>query len=253
MFLRYKKLIPFYIVSIIILLFVIMPKIVQAADNDQDGLDDTDEIAIYHTDPNKADTDNDSYNDYQEIYYGYSPIRAGKIKLSSLDSDQDGLSDAWEIRLGTDLLKTDTDGDGHGDYQEVLSGYDPKTNSNQKISKAINVDIKTQTLSYFFGDIELDKFLISSGIKSMPTPTGDFNILKKVPVKNYGGVGFNFYYPNTKWNLHFTTGRWGYYIHGAYWHNKFGQPMSHGCINVPYNKMEKLYAFAQIGTEVIIK
>ena len=84
----------------------------------------------------------------------------------------------------------------------------------------------------------------------MPTPVGSFTVLDKVPSKNYGGT--NFSYPNTKWNLHFTTQGLRYYIHGAYWHNKFGQPMSHGCVNVSYGNMERLYNFAQAGTSVEI-
>ena len=86
----------------------------------------------------------------------------------------------------------------------------------------------------------------------MPTPTGDFEILAKVPIKNYGGSGFNFSYPDTKWNLHFTTRYWRYYIHGAYWHDNFGQPMSHGCVNVSYENMEPLYWWAEVGTKVKI-
>ncbi|MDP3985970.1 MAG: L,D-transpeptidase, partial [Candidatus Veblenbacteria bacterium] len=49
---------------------------------------------------------------------------------------------------------------------------------------------------------------------------------------------------------------WGkgysYYIHGAWWHNNFGKPQSHGCVNVAYEHMERLYTWAQVGTKVII-
>ena len=87
----------------------------------------------------------------------------------------------------------------------------------------------------------------------MPTPQGEFKILAKVPSKNYGGTGFGFSYPNTKWNLHFTTRYWRYYIHGAYWHDNWGNVMSHGCVNVSYENMEPLYWWTQIGTKVVIE
>jgi lipoprotein-anchoring transpeptidase ErfK/SrfK len=46
---------------------------------------------------------------------------------------------------------------------------------------------------------------------------------------------------------------WGnLYIHGAYWHNKFGQPVSGGCVNVPYSVMEELYNWTDVGTKVTI-
>jgi lipoprotein-anchoring transpeptidase ErfK/SrfK len=92
------------------------------------------------------------------------------------------------------------------------------------------------------------EFKISSGIKRLPTPAGTFRILEKVPLKTYAGE--RYYYPNAKWNLRFLK---RYYIHGAYWHNNFGQPMSHGCVNVAYKDMESLYEFADVGTLVTIK
>jgi len=95
-------------------------------DTDSDGLTDEQEI-FYHTDPNNADTDNDGYGDYQEIFHGYSPRQAEPIKLSSLDSDNDGAPDSWEIRLGLDLLNPDTDGDGYSDGTEILNSYNPLT------------------------------------------------------------------------------------------------------------------------------
>ena len=45
--------------------------------------------------------------------------------LMQTDSDGDGLTDAQEIKLGTDPFNADTDGDGYTDKQEIDSGYDP--------------------------------------------------------------------------------------------------------------------------------
>jgi len=43
-----------------------------------------------------------------------------------------------------------------------------------------------------------------------------------------------------------------YGIHGAYWHDNFGTPMSHGCINMGLREAEWLFNFAQVGTWVHI-
>ena len=219
-------------------------------DTDGDSITDDEERTVYRTDPLLSDTDGDGFSDSQEISSGYSPRHALRKLLRDVDSDNDGLSDAWEIALHTDLLNTDTDGDGFFDGVEVSSGYDPISARPFKIEKKIEVSLSKQRLSYAFGGITLEEFPISSGLPRTPTPLGRFTVLDKVPVKHYGGVGFD--YPNTKWNLHFPTGQYRYYIHGAYWHNNFGNPMSHGCINVAYKNMERLYTFANLGTQVII-
>ena len=159
----------------------------------------------------------------------------------------------FELAYGIDLKNKDSDGDGYTDGDEFKNNYDPSSNDDKKYEKLIKIDIKKQFLEYYFGDKLLDSFYISSGIKGMDTPLGNFKVLDKVLSKQYGGRGYNFYYPNTKWNLHFTTQKYRFYIHGAYWHNNFGHKMSHGCVNVSYTDMEPLYMWADIGTKIIIK
>ena len=122
----------------------------------------------------------------------------------------------------------------------------------QSVQKTIVVSLDNQTLAYYEGDQLIKEFKISSGLPATPTPVGEFEVLEKKPVVNYVGPGYNL--PNTKWNLMFKYDPNGsYYIHGAYWHNKFGQPMSHGCVNVSYANMEALYNWADVGTKIIIK
>lgn len=164
------------------------------------------------------------------------------------DSDNDGLIDVEETEIyHTNPLNPDTDNDGYTDGDEVTHNYDPNK-GDVKIEKRILISLKDQSLSYFLGPYLIKTIKISSGVKRLPTPVGSFSIQVKKPYVNYKGVGY--YYPNTRWNLQFKK---GYYIHGAYWHNKFGQPMSHGCVNVSYSDMEALYNWADVGTEVEIK
>ena len=37
--------------------------------------------------------------------------------------------------------------------------------------------------------------------------------------------------PGVPWVSYFHW--WGVSIHGTYWHNDYGEPHSHGCINLP--------------------
>lgn len=227
--------------------------VLNGIDTDADDLTDIQETGQYMTDPSNPDTDGDGFMDGLEVRNGYSPRFGEGRRMIDVDSDQDFLNDAWEIAVGTDPLNPDSDNDLYLDGTEIAASYDPKDPKPVIREKRIEVDLASQRLSYYFGGVLFDSFLISSGVRSTPSPRGEFSVLDKVPVKRYGGQGFGFDYPNTKWNLHFTTGRWRYYIHGAYWHDNFGRPMSRGCINVAYKDMERLYQWAQHGTKVVIK
>jgi L,D-transpeptidase-like protein/thrombospondin type 3 repeat protein len=226
--------------------------LIKEIDTDQDGLNDYDEKYFYHTEVNKADTDGDGMNDGEEINNKQSPL--SEKKLIEVDTDQDYLNDYFELKIGTDLMNPDTDGDLYLDGTEVAASHDPfNPNPEEKIEKLIKVNIAEQKLEYYFGGKLIDSFLISSGTSGMDTPTGEFSILGKEDSKRYGGPGYDFDYPDTKWNLHFYTGQYRFYIHGAYWHDNFGSKMSHGCVNVHYDNMEYLYWFTDVGTKVIIE
>lgn len=165
------------------------------------------------------------------------------------DADYDGLTAEEEATYRTDPLNPDTDADGYKDGDEVAHGYDPLVAGEARLPKRIDVDLSDQRLTYSYGEFgEQGSFLISSGVKRMPTPRGAFVAQKKKPVVHYKGPGYD--YPGAKWNLQFKP---KYYIHGAYWHNNFGRPMSHGCVNAPYAEMEKLYNFANEGTIIVIR
>ena len=86
------------------------------------------------------------------------------------------------------------------------------------------------------------EFPISSG-KWSPTPKGTFEIWYKTRSQTMsGGEGDDYYFlPGVPSNMFFKG---GYAIHGAYWHNNFGQPMSHGCVNAPLANVAQLFEWA---------
>jgi hypothetical protein len=47
----------------------------------------------------------------------------------------------------------------------------------------------------------------------------------------------------------------GFGIHGTYWHNNFGHPMSHGCVNMKTEEVAQLYYWADpaLGDKPSIK
>lgn len=107
--------------------------------------------------------------------------------------------------------------------------------------KWIDISLAEQKLRAYEGGTVVIEFPISSG-KWAPTPTGQFNIWYKTRSQVMSGgskaLGTYYYLPNVPNNMFFYQ---GYAIHGAYWHNNFGQPMSHGCVNSPLAQVAQLF------------
>jgi lipoprotein-anchoring transpeptidase ErfK/SrfK len=118
--------------------------------------------------------------------------------------------------------------------------------------KRIEVDLTNQRLYTFEGDKMIHNFLVSTG-KWGRTPPGTFNIwIKLRSTKMEGGskaLRTYYYLPNVPYVMYFYNAeipKWrGYGIHGAYWHNNFGHPMSHGCINMKPEEAGIVYEWTQ--------
>ena len=66
------------------------------------------------------------------------------------------------------------------------------------------------------------------------------------------GISDQYYdLPGVPWDLYFTHE--GGAIHGAYWHDKFGERWSHGCVNLPIEKAKELYEWTDLGTTVVVR
>jgi len=120
--------------------------------------------------------------------------------------------------------------------------------------KHIYVDLAKQTLSAYQGETLFMQAYVSTG-KWFPTPTGEYTIWVKLrSTRMSGGQGDGYYdLPNVPYVMFYEgenlSRSAGFSIHGAYWHNNFGHPMSHGCINMRETDVEKLYNWANPVTE----
>jgi hypothetical protein len=258
MFQSIKKLLKFSVFFLYLVIFLTVGFFVfttspvvlhseQTNDSDGDGLTDAEEI-LYHTDPFNADTDGDSYFDGDEVLHGYSPL-APNLRMSEHDFDQDGLTDELELLFGSDIGNVDTDGDGFFDFDEIAHGYSPiNIATSTRYVREIEVDRTNQRLYFTVNGVRLFDFPVSTGNPWTPTPPGEFKIDWMIPEKRYIGVDYNI--PNVKWNMRFKP---LYYIHAAYWHDKFGvSTMSHGCVNMREEDAAELYEYATSGMSVKI-
>lgn len=135
-------------------------------------------------------------------------------------------------------------------------GVQELTDDTPTTNKYIIVDRSDQRLYAYEGDTLFMNTSISTGLQLTPTPRGTFTIYKKTPTRYMQGPlpGIsNQYYdlPGVPWTLYFTEQ--GGALHGAYWHNRFGQQWSHGCVNLNLNDAQKLYYWADVGTTVYVR
>jgi len=98
------------------------------------------------------------------------------------------------------------------------------------------------------------------------TPDGDFTTFHKRPTRHMAAgdiAASGFDLPGVPWVIYFKSN--GISFHGTYWHNDFGRPRSHGCINLtpqaakwlyrwtmPVVPFEKTFIYGQTGTAVLV-
>ena len=118
--------------------------------------------------------------------------------------------------------------------------------------KWIEVDLSSQKLYMREGDNSVGEFLVSTG-KWAPTPSGEFRIWTKLRYTRMSGgsqaLGTYYNLPNVPYTMYYDR---GYGIHGAYWHNNFGNTMSHGCTNMRPEEAGIVFAWANVGTRVVV-
>lgn len=108
-----------------------------------------------------------------------------------------------------------------------------------------DVDLSSQRMYAYEGDTLVRTFIVSTGTWQTPTVTGRFKVWIKLRSAPMSGPGY--YLPDVPYIMYFYK---DYGIHGTYWHNNFGVPMSHGCVNLSIPDAEWAYNFASVGTVV---
>ncbi len=110
-----------------------------------------------------------------------------------------------------------------------------------------DIDLSAQRMHAYDGNKLIRTFVVSTGLPGTPTVIGRFRVYVKYTATLMAGPGY--YLPNVPWTMYFYN---GYGIHGTYWHNNFGTPMSHGCVNMKNADAEWAFNFASVGTLVNI-
>jgi lipoprotein-anchoring transpeptidase ErfK/SrfK len=127
--------------------------------------------------------------------------------------------------------------------------YEPISADVPYEQKRIDVNLTKQTLTAYEKDAVVFKTTISSGVPTGDTTThvGSFRITEKLPTEHMGEANIyqavdDYVLAGVPWTCYFTGD--GQAFHGTFWHENFGSPMSHGCINMRTNEALWLYRWA---------
>lgn len=137
--------------------------------------------------------------------------------------------------------------------------------------KYIEVSISEQTLRAYEGDTLVLETLVSTGLEPNTTEIGAFHVRIKFEEQDMSGFtsatgevlstgdtaedgtipsGEQYLVEDVPNILYINYQAEA--LHGAYWHDNFGTPVSHGCINLPVDVSDFLFQWAPLGTAVTV-
>jgi lipoprotein-anchoring transpeptidase ErfK/SrfK len=96
----------------------------------------------------------------------------------------------------------------------------------------VHVDLSSQTLVAYEGDRAVFATLVSSGREGFETPTGTIRIQSKhvsATMDDTASATEAYSIEDVPWTMYFEG---SFALHAALWHDQFGRPRSHGCVNL---------------------
>jgi hypothetical protein len=138
--------------------------------------------------------------------------------------------------------------------QRLMSVVNPLESKPEGVesNRWISIDLYEQTMMVYENGEMIYATLVSSGLKGWWTQPGVFQIYSKLDGDRMQGAfeadrSDYYYLEDVPWTLYYDKAR---ALHGAYWHNGFGYPRSHGCVNLSLIDANWLFNWADEGTWV---
>jgi lipoprotein-anchoring transpeptidase ErfK/SrfK len=177
------------------------------------------------------------------------PRRANMIRPKNVSSSQAGIQPTWTPTP----RPTDTPTPSPTPYPTFVSN---PSDTAEIVplgltvgEKWVDVNVTSQTLVAYEGNVPVFDSLVSTGTDRHPTVTGQFRIWLRLRSQDMDGyrLGYDYFLRNVPFVQYFY---YDYSLHGTFWHSNFGNPMSHGCVNLPTPAAEWLFNWAEYGTLV---
>ncbi len=141
------------------------------------------------------------------------------------------------------------------DYRHV-SRIDPRQSPPEGITadRWIEVNLDEQTVVVYQDNHLAFATVISSGTGNWATRPGVFQIYEKLESTTMSGAteadrSDYYYLQDVPWTMYYDEAR---AFHGAYWHDGFGFPRSHGCVNLALGDAHWLFDWAEMGDYVFV-
>jgi hypothetical protein len=118
----------------------------------------------------------------------------------------------------------------------------------------IEVNLQEQTLSVYENGELVFAALVSTGVPGAWTQPGLFQIYLKKETETMSGSftadrSDYYYLEDVPWTMYFDQAR---ALHGTYWHNSYGVPLSRGCVNLSPGDSQWIFNWAEEGDWVYI-
>ncbi len=118
-----------------------------------------------------------------------------------------------------------------------VARYKPRPSAIGPQERWVGVCLKEQTAVAYEGDEPVYAALVATGLPQTPTVQGIFRTWLRLKWGKMSGgqpgTADYYYLEDVTWTMYFYR---GYALHAAYWHDAFGRPRSHGCVNMsPYD------------------
>ena len=114
----------------------------------------------------------------------------------------------------------------------------------------IDINLSTQRATLYENDAVVNSWAVSTGLPGTLTPTGNFKVFAHTRMQDMGCYeGAPYCTKDVPWITWFAP---NIGFHGTYWHNNFGQRMSHGCVNLPINLAKYVYDWSPTGMEISV-
>ena len=110
----------------------------------------------------------------------------------------------------------------------------------------VGVNLREQTAVAYEGDRPVYAALVATGLPGTPTVQGVFRTWLRVRSRKMSGgrPGMYYYLEEVPWTCYFYS---GYALHAAYWHDAFGRPRSHGCVNFSLYDSWWIFQWSETG------